>query len=175
MAVAAVPVNKRNVGDCLPDKSKPEHLTEPELKRLKKVLDFSIDDPSAVLPLSKSLAAEMDWSDEFTRLAISEYLKFAFLASRQPGRVVPSIVIDTVWHMHLLYTRSYQSFCRNELEIDFLHHEPGRGDDAENKQFRELYLETLVEYEKYFGPPPAEVWGGDSATIARKFGLSQHI
>ena len=82
------------------------------------------------------------------------------MSSMFPGEIVPSTHVDTVWHMHLLYTRNYQQFCREALDREFLHHEPASGDEEEIEQFRSMYKETLQKYEQFFGTkPPSEIWG----------------
>ena len=128
-------------------------------ERWRKVLNFKFDDDSAALPFTQALAFEMNWSYEFLNLAVSEYRKFMLLCSIYPGEIVPSVDVDTVWHWHLLYTRSYQQFCREALERDFLHHEPSKGGPDEDRLYAEMYEESLSKYKRHFGPAPAEIWG----------------
>lgn len=134
------------------------------LDRWQRLSLFEIDDQDAEMPFSRSLALEMDWSPEFVQLAINEYKRFILLSSLYED-MVPSMDVDTVWHMHLLYTRSYQRMCREALDRDFLHHEPGRGGAEEAAEFEQLYLVTLSRYAELFGPPPVEVWGKFSISI----------
>lgn len=129
------------------------------LERWQRVLNFRFDDETAQVPFSEALAKEMDWSVEFRDLAIREYRKFLLLCSIYPGLMVPSIDVDTVWHWHLLYTRSYQRFCREALGQDFLHHEPSRGGPEEESLYADMYEESLKKYKMHFGQPPAEIWG----------------
>lgn len=125
-----------------------------------KISNFDIDDPLAKLPFSACLAHEMGWSFEFTQLAICEYKKFMLLCSQMPGQTVPSTHVDTVWHMHLLYTRNYQRFCHEAIGCEFIHHQPASGDDEEALEFKSLYRETLQRYLTYFNQkPPIEIWG----------------
>lgn len=129
--------------------------------RWEKIRLFEFDDPNAKQPFSKALAVEMEWEHEFALQVIEEYRKFMLLASLHPDSMVPSIHVDTVWHWHLLYTKSYRRFCQIALERDFLDHNPGSGDEEEEEHFRRLYKRTLACYENYFGAPaPQSIWGG---------------
>lgn len=172
MVVVAAPANnnlqstKTHSAGCLSDEEK---------KILERIFAFSIDDESARSPLSKALASEMEWSKEFTEQAIVEYKKFTFLSSRFPGEMVPSVIVDSVWHMHILYTRSYQSYCREALSVDFLHHDPAKGNEDEERSFHRMYLNTIIKYQQIFGEPPETIWGGNAAKIALKFGLQDSI
>jgi hypothetical protein len=136
--------------------------SEPDLRSLwNKIESFELDDPTAKQPFSKALAEEMDWDQDFTNMAIEEYRKFMFLSSTNPDSMVPSINIDTVWHWHLLYTKSYRRFCQKALDCDFLDHQPGTGNEGEDELFRHLYTETLRRYREFFGyAPPETIWGG---------------
>lgn len=133
------------------------------------VSSFELDDLSAVMPFSKALESEMGWQEEFRKAAIIEYKKFALLSSLFPGKMVPSITVDTVWHLHLLYTRSYHEFCQKALGVPFLHHDPSKGNPEEEESFKQMYINTLTVYEEFFGSPPIEIWGGDAKHFAEKF------
>lgn len=127
-----------------------------------RVCAFELDDTAAVTPFSVVLAEEMDWEQQYVLLAIAEYKKFMLLAKLFDGKMVPAIDVDTVWHMHLLYTRSYQSFCEKALGQSFVHHEPAKGNSGEIDEYTELYAFTLERYREIFGKPPAIIWGNSS-------------
>jgi len=56
------------------------------------------------------------WSEIYTIRVIQEYKKFVFLAMVANHVVSPSVPIDRVWHLHLLYTISYwDKFCGEVL------------------------------------------------------------
>lgn len=122
---------------------------------------FQIDDPTAESPFSAVLSEEMQWDKEFTDLAINEYKRFMVLSALFPdGNTTPSVHVDTVWHMHLLYTRSYHAFCNDALESEYLHHEPSKGGVSDVQMHRDSYAETLETYVRVFGvEPPREIWG----------------
>ncbi len=85
----------------------------------------------------------------------------------------PSEEVDTVWHEHLTYTRSYwEEFCGRVLR-QTLHHEPTRGGPAEAEKFRDWYGRTLASYERFFGtPPPPDLWPPPQPS---RFDLSRSI
>jgi len=63
-----------------------------------------------------------------------------------------------VWHLHLLYTRSYwDEFCGKILQKT-LHHSPSLGGKQEGLKYRHYYQQTLEIYQKYFGTPPPDIW-----------------
>lgn len=129
-------------------------------ERWLRIKSFELDQAEVPLPFSHCLAVEMDWDPAFAKLAIEEYRKFILLSSLNPDEIIPSLHVDTVWHMHLLYTRNYLRFCKEALDCDFHHHEPANGVEGESEQFRDLYKETLQKYENFFGTkPPSEIWG----------------
>ncbi|MBX9877523.1 MAG: glycine-rich domain-containing protein-like [Candidatus Obscuribacterales bacterium] len=132
-----------------------------ELSELwERIQSFEIDDPTAEEPFSAVLREEMDWDNNFIALAIEEYKRFMLLTKLYPDRMVPSVHVDTVWHLHLLYTRNYHLFCKNALSSDFVHHEPSKGGNEEDSFFAGLYDDTLSRYQDVFARiPPEEIWG----------------
>jgi hypothetical protein len=124
-----------------------------------RLLAFSLDETDAVFPFSKRLAVENRWSVEYAQRVIAEYKKFAFLAVVAEHPVAPSDQVDQVWHLHLLYTRSYwEEFCPKVLQTP-LHHGPTRGGKSENHKFNDWYSKTLASYTAFFGEtPPVDIW-----------------
>ena len=129
--------------------------------RWARVLDFQIDDPNARTPFSVVLAERMFWTREMTDLMILEYKKFMLLCSLYPqNNMTPSVDVDTIWHLHLLYTNCYFRFCRQALDYNYLHHEPSNGNEEEVEFHESSYDETLEKYNEVFGmEPPLVVWG----------------
>src|ERR1051325_1962858 len=68
---------------------------------------FSLDEPGVALPFSRRLARENRWSEVHARRAIREYKRFMFLGCVAEHPVSPSEDVDQVWHLHLVYTKSY--------------------------------------------------------------------
>jgi hypothetical protein len=119
---------------------------------------FHFDDPSAERPFSARLAQENGWTAEFTAQAIDEYRRFIVLAITSGQTVVPSAVVDRVWHLHLIYTRSYwDHLCRGILGRP-LHHHPSPGGPSANQECRRNYQATLAIYRGAFGVPPPAIW-----------------
>jgi hypothetical protein len=153
-------------GDATPEPSghdsRPFAITDPiALTRWRKAQAFLIDDQSGKGTFSAALMKDLQWDREFTELAIYEYKKFMFLRSLFPDKnFLPSVHVDTVWHLHLLYTVGYQRFCREALDTDFIHHDPSKGGVEEKEAEQKAYSETLAAYVETFGiDPPVEIWG----------------
>lgn len=71
--------------------------------------------------------------------------------------MVPSQVIDEVWHSHILNTENYASMCK-ALETSFLHHKPTTS-EADLQQCREQFELTLKLYRSAFErDPPSDIW-----------------
>ncbi|MCQ4140245.1 hypothetical protein [Chryseobacterium sp. EO14] len=121
--------------------------------------EFSLDESAADFPFSKKLAKEENWTETFTRKAIDEYKKFAYLCCKLPNGASPSEIIDKVWHMHLIYTQNYwEEFCPEVLQQK-LHHQPSQGGECENEKHKSWFAETLENYEKIFEQePPKDIW-----------------
>lgn len=73
--------------------------------------------------------------------------------------LTPSDQVDQVWHLHLLYTRSYwNNFCRDVLKKE-IHHEPTKGGKTEGNKFSDWYDLTKELYQKTFNiKPPEDLW-----------------
>ena len=124
-----------------------------------RIQSFELDDPSATLPFSARLAREQGWSRAYAHAAIEEYKRFLYLAATAPHPVTPSVAVDEVWHLHLVYTRSYwEELCGRVLGKP-LHHEPTRGGPSEGRKYADLYARTLARHRETFGEaPPPSLW-----------------
>ncbi|MDN5288081.1 MAG: hypothetical protein JWR38_4355 [Mucilaginibacter sp.] len=120
---------------------------------------YAIDDANVVIPFSKKLAQTEKWMSGFTKDAIDEYKRFVYLCCISKNGASPSIVVDKVWHMHLLYTTEYwKEFCPNVLQRE-LHHFPNVGGIVDYDKHHDWYLETLILYIRVFKQnPPAKFW-----------------
>lgn len=128
---------------------------------------FPMDEPGAVLPFTSRLAREQGWTHAFAARVVVEYKRFLVLAMEAGHPVTPPEAVDQVWHLHLIYTRSYwQQLCGGVLGKE-LHHGPTLGGNAEEEKFRDWYLATLGSYRRIFGePPPAAIWPDHSTRFA---------
>jgi hypothetical protein len=134
-------------------------MTSTQSTLLQKVQKFELDDPQAALTFSQRLARENGWDLKFALRAIDEYKRFMFLICIAPHPLTPSDEVDQVWHLHLLYTRSYwDDFCRCVLERE-IHHGPTKGGKQEKEKFTDWYDKTKQLYSETFGhAPPQDLW-----------------
>ena len=135
-----------------------------DLSALWKQLErFRIDKAGAPYPFSMRLADEQDWTIEFTHRAIEEYKRFIFVSAVCGHPTTPSFVVDEVWHTHLIFTKSYWEEM-GDIVGKLIHHDPGQGEAGDEAMFARQYQRTLESYRKYFGEPPADIWGPDNGT-----------
>jgi len=121
-----------------------------------RISEYQIDDPTSAQKFSDRLAKEQLWSKDYTLRAIEEYKRFMFLAVVSNNPVTPSIEVDEVWHLHMLYTKDYQEFCT--ILGKFIHHGPGRGGKEDDK-FVDWYSRTKLTYFVWFSEePPEDIW-----------------
>jgi hypothetical protein len=139
-----------------------------ELALYERIQQFSFDDIDVRFPFSRKLAKENNWTDEYTQRVIDEYKKFVFLAVVTDHIVTPSEQVDQVWHLHLIYTRSYwEDFCPNILQKP-LHHSPTKGGQEEEYKYRNFYNQTLASYEHFFQQqPPSDIWSNSHTRFNR--------
>lgn len=125
-----------------------------------KMLDFNFDNPPSEYCFSIRLAYENGWTTDFTERAILEYKKFMFLAATSDFMVSPSGVIDIVWHQHLIFTQSYNTFC--ELIGKQVQHIPSTRDKAEFQKFKLAQERTTEAYRITFGEQSVDIWKYES-------------
>lgn len=89
--------------------------------------------------------------EEETTESIMEYVKFMILASTYDN-MTPSITIDNIWHVHLLYTKDYANFCKLLPSGEFIHHNPTTSPENDK------YDNTLELYSKLFKSQPPSIW-----------------
>lgn len=120
---------------------------------------FRFDDGPARFGFADRLAKENGWSSEFAHRAMREYLRFMYLAATAGHPVTPSEEVDQVWHLHMIYTRSYWERLCGQLLGQAIHHEPTRGGRAEGEKFVDWYERTKESYRRCFGEaPPGDLW-----------------
>lgn len=132
---------------------------EANLALLKRLDEYSLDDPNSTFPFSAKLAKEKGWTKAFTQRAIQEYKRFCYLAVVAGHPVSPSEPVDEVWHMHLTYSHEYWNvFCPQVLQRKF-HHYPSTGGREERAKFDDWFARTLESYRHAFGEnPPDDIW-----------------
>jgi hypothetical protein len=95
---------------------------------------------------------------ELARL-VEEYKRFLLLGVID-GPVTPSLLVDEIWHQHLVFTHDYwQVLCGEILETSF-QHSPGNGEAESEAEFQRQFFRTLDKYYYWFEQdPPQDVWG----------------
>jgi hypothetical protein len=134
-------------------------MNNEELELWNNITEFELDDDESRVMFSDRLAKENGWSKEFAMRAIDEYKKFMFLVCVTNRSLTPSEEVDQVWHLHLLYTRSYwKEFCGEVLKRE-IHHGPTRGGPDEENKFTDWYAQALFHYkQKFDNDPPPDLW-----------------
>jgi hypothetical protein len=140
----------------------------PESELYERIRAYEFDEGGAVFPFSARLAHDNGWSGGHTARVITEYRRFVFLAVVAGHRVSPSDEVDQVWHLHLLYTKSYwKRFCDETLRTP-LHHDPTAGGPEEREKFTRWYVKTLESYRAVFSQaPPADIWPSPELRFGR--------
>lgn len=95
-----------------------------------------------------------------------EYRRFLSLKCLYPTVVlVPSQLVDTVWHAHILDTRAYREDCARVFGR-FIDHYPyfGINGQADYQDLKSAFAQTVSLYEKHFGAYPG---GGNEAQAMR--------
>lgn len=97
--------------------------------------------------------------EETARKAIAEYRRMLKLVQRYPSSpVVPSKLVDLVWHEHILDTMQYR---RDTLRMfgQYIHHNPSFGGDDEKAELVEQQDAMFGLYRQLFGEaPPPHTW-----------------
>jgi hypothetical protein len=128
------------------------------------IQSFELNDPQADFPFVQRLAMENGWKLPFAFRALLEYKRFIYLCCIAPTPMTPSDEVDQVWHLHLIYTRSYwQDFCRDTLHRES-HHGPTKGGKGEGDKFTDWYDKTKELYERLFNVKAPLAFWPDSET-----------
>jgi hypothetical protein len=134
-------------------------MKEEYQKLWEKIRRFELDEPHTTFPFSSRLARENAWEIDYTLRVMLEYKKFMFLLCISPHPLTPSDAVDQVWHLHLIYSKSYwEEFCQKTLEKT-IHHNPTKGGKKEGEKFKDWYSKTLDFYVHIFEQsPPSDIW-----------------
>ena len=133
----------------------------------------SNDDRISTYTFEEFLVNEMiqshSWDRRFAIIAVGEYTRFLELKITETDyngkHFSPSLIIDEIWHTHILNTAKYEKNCKeihdevaNDREFQFIHHSTERArDPAEVIANRREHF--LVHYQqKYNTTPPVDVW-----------------
>ena len=110
------------------------------------------------IPLDRQrvrIVAKHGLTDEEAEKWLDEYRKWVALRRCFEGAyMVPTAVVDEVWHEHIVDTRRYTDFCERVFGR-YLHHEPII-DPSENqsKSAKQAFTFTKQMWAKCFGSDP---------------------
>ncbi len=120
----------------------------------KKIENFQVSSNGDLAVFWHKLVSENGWTLSYAQGAYSEYKKFIWLAKISRSRVVPSEIVDKVWHLHITFTQSYwHDLCRDTLGFEF-HHLPSSNTKECQRLDYQHYKNTLKMYENEFGEKP---------------------
>jgi len=106
------------------------------------------------------------------KVAFDEFKKYAALSvSTDKPLGMTSPEVDSVWHQFILFTQQYRSFCDDNLEGTFLHHNPYVTDIG--TKMAGIHASNLQKaYESTFGEAP-DLWRGFQTSTDPCDGCSQ--
>ncbi|HTU12438.1 MAG TPA: hypothetical protein VMG08_16220 [Allosphingosinicella sp.] len=87
---------------------------------------------------------------------VKRFFALALLEPNPQHRLVIGERIDGLWHYFILHTQVYRRFC-SEVFGSYLHHNPVL--PANKAELAADYDRTRKLYARYFGEPPAALWG----------------
>lgn len=135
-------------------------LTTPDLVERLRALDLSMVKTKLQDPEEGA-----GWASYYCDRIEDEYRRFLELTGRYPDRpIVPSKIVDSFWHAHILDTQAYAKDCAMVFGF-FLHHFPyfGMRGPEDAAALGDAYDGTLERYHRHFGPAPIEVWARTGA------------
>jgi hypothetical protein len=112
--------------------------------------------PNFMLSLLPKEFPELAPETLITRTA--EFLKFIFLRSSLESSFVPvKKAIDEIWHVFIVQTMEYESFCQALPGKKFIHHTTMHLEEFSEKQMDRTavikdMLRWIPRYREYFGP-----------------------
>jgi hypothetical protein len=105
------------------------------------------------------------WDAETIDRVQEEYLRYLALSQVYSDQaIVPSKIVDTFWHYHILDTQAYAADC-DRVFGTFLHHYPyfGMRGPEDAQALGDAYDSTIEVYDRHFGPAPADIWARTGA------------
>ena len=102
------------------------------------------------------------WSQPMAEQVEAAYRRFLALNRLYPEkRLVPTVDVDELWHLHILNTRAYQADCARSLGF-FLHHVP----TIENEDVSSHFAATQELARESFGSS----WGATEVASCSRCG-----
>jgi hypothetical protein len=107
----------------------------------------------------------LGWTAKYCERVEREYRRYLALTSAYPDEaIVPSKIVDSFWHYHILDTQAYAEDCERIFGF-FLHHYPyfGMRGAADAQALGDAYDQTLRYYELHFGSVANDLWARTGA------------
>lgn len=111
-------------------------------------------------------SSEAEMSAAEWDMAELEYRRFLTLKRFYPSvALVPSKIVDAIWHAHILDTRAYREDCQ-QVFGRFIDHYPYFGIYGQDdyQELKNAFAQTVALYEKHFGAYPG---GGSEVQVMR--------
>lgn len=107
----------------------------------------------------KRIVKQLKWAPRDARKAVRKYKNFLILRFLYPDyQIVPTDVIDVVWHEHILHTEKYLQDCK-KIFGDYFHHHPTEHAKKKEKEIADSnFLKTARLYEKHFQEPYGKIF-----------------
>ncbi len=121
----------------------------------KEIIDIWVDLLLKENPMLISKLKKLRIENTTPRELLTEVIKFMSLVSVFKIKLVPSLIVDLTWHEFILFTKTYEKFCRLKLK-KFIHHTP---EETKNTYNNKGYQRTIHHYIILFGKPPENIWG----------------
>lgn len=104
--------------------------------------------------LEKRLIKQLNWNSNKAKESVRKYKNFLILHFLYPEfLLVPTRVIDSVWHEHILHTKKYMDDCLLFFGEIFHHYPTLPTEKAEKEEAEKNFMETVRLYERYFNEP----------------------
>jgi hypothetical protein len=109
---------------------------------------------------ANKIAEKHGWSYMQSLAAVREYKKFVYLGVVSNFIVTPSLLVDVIWHEHLLFSKAYRDFCEQIIQYQFDHYPELLPMELNTKKYEAQYKRTIQLYIQEFGiAPPENIWG----------------
>lgn len=114
---------------------------------------MSIDPDIAALdldPMAYKLHLDEGWELDRIDRAIADYRRFLQAIRDSDGKMVPTRIMDAVWHHHILDTEKYMADCQR-LFGGYVHHYPYSGmfGEADAALQKARFERSLAAYQRF--------------------------
>lgn len=104
--------------------------------------------------IEKRLAKQLNWESHKAKESVRKYKNFLILHYLYPDfLLVPTRIIDSAWHEHILHTKKYMEDCEKIYGKIFHHYPTLHANKKDEKQAEKNFMETVRLYERYFNEP----------------------